>query len=375
MNHAIEQRIIDTFQHLHGHAEISWQEVETTKYLANLLSESGCTVRTFDDCTGVIGDFGNFDRGLPIVAVRADIDALWQEINGTFQANHSCGHDAHMAMVLGLLWKLEQEEAVKDNIAVRFIFQPAEEKGAGALKMVEKNVVDDVTYLFGVHVRPVQETKLGHATPVIVHGATKMYQGTIKGDDAHGARPHLNDNVIEIGAQIVNLLKQIHLDPLVPHSVKMTSFQAGGESSNIIPGNATFSLDLRAQTNEDMDLLNSKVTNIIEMIKNLFEVEIELEASGEIAAARLNDDAICLMRKAIVEVLGEAGLDDPLITPGGDDFHYYTIKKPSLKATMLGLGCNLEPGLHHPEMSFDRSALLTGTNILYHAVKNVYGVK
>lgn len=73
----IEQRVRDTFHHLHNNAEISWKEHETTSYIENILKESGCDVRTFDDCTGVVGDFGNFHAGLPVVAVRADIDALW----------------------------------------------------------------------------------------------------------------------------------------------------------------------------------------------------------------------------------------------------------------------------------------------------------
>ncbi len=368
----IEMQIENTFDYLHNHAEISWEEVETTKYIEKILKESGCVVKTFNDCTGVIGDLGNFNKGLPVVAVRADMDALWQEVEGKFQANHSCGHDAHMSMVLGLLWKLKKEGNVLDKIAVRFIFQPAEEKAGGALKMVEKGVVDDVDYLFGVHLRPIQEAKLGHATPVIVHGAAKSYEGIIKGHDAHGARPHLNENVIEVGAQIVNLLKQIHLDPLVPHSVKMTSFKAGGKSTNIIPGSATFSLDLRAQTNEEMEKLDSKVNSIMKTVRELYGIDIELNRNSGIAAAKLNDEATMVMSKAIKCVLGEEGLDKPLVTPGGDDFHYYTIKRPSLKATMLGLGCDLKPGLHHPYMTFDKNALINGTEILYQAVKNVY---
>jgi len=370
----IDQRVNDTFRYLHENAEISWEEVQTTKYIERLLKESGCKVRTFDNCTGVIGDYGNFNSGLPVVAVRADIDALWQEVDGEFQANHSCGHDAHMSMVLGLLWRLEQEDGLIDKIAVRFIFQPAEEKGSGALKMVEENVVDDVDYLFGVHLRPIQEAEMDHATPVIVHGASKMFSGVIKGEDAHGARPHLNHNAIEIGAQLINMLRQIHIDPLVPHSVKVTGFQSGGKNTNIIPGNASFSLDLRAQTNEEMDRLYSKVNNIVESLKSLYDVDIELTSTGEIAAAKLNNDAIEIMRQAIKDSLGEKGLDAPLITPGGDDFHYYTIKKPSLKATMLGLGCDLKPGLHHPYMTFDEKALQNGTDILYNAVKGVYSL-
>ncbi|WP_408011456.1 M20 peptidase aminoacylase family protein [Pseudalkalibacillus sp. A8] len=370
----IAQRVKDTFQYLHNHAEISWEEVKTTNYISSLLENSGCDITTFKDCTGVMGKYGNFNKGLPVVAVRADIDALWQEVNGKFQANHSCGHDAHMAMVLGLLWRLEQNEGLKDKVAIKLIFQPAEEKGAGALKMVEKEVVDDVDYLFGIHLRPEQETKMGRATPVIVHGAAKMYNVELKGHDAHGARPHQNQNAIEIGAQIVNMINKIHLDPRVPHSVKMTNFQAGGKNANIIPGNASFSLDLRAQNNELMEELETKVNRIFDAIRNLYDVEIGISNTDQIAAAKTNEEAIVIMKKSIGEILGEENIDQPLVTPGGDDFHFYTIKRPSLKATMLGLGCDLKPGLHHPHMTFNDQALMHGVNILYRAVLNTYGL-
>lgn len=368
----VQEKIQNVFDYLHENAEISWEEKETTKYIERILSENNCETITFDDCTGVIGKYGNFEEGIPVVGIRADIDALWQEVNGKFQANHSCGHDAHMSMVLGLLWKMEQNPALKDKVAIKFIFQPAEEVGTGALTMVENNVVEDVDYLFGIHLRPGQETKMGQATPVIVHGATKMFRVEIKGEDAHGARPHLNENAIEICTQIVNMLNKIYLDPKVPHSVKMTQLQAGGKSANIIPGSATFALDLRAQTNEAIDQLTKKVEKIFETVRELYGVQVNVLHTDGIAAAKTNNEAISIMQTAIEKALGKEALDPELVTPGGDDFHFYTIKKPELKATMVGLGCDLQPGLHHPHMSFDHEALINGVEILYQAVLTTY---
>lgn len=368
----VQEKIQNVFDYLHENAEISWEEKETTKYIERILSENNCETITFDDCTGVIGKYGNLEEGIPVVGIRADIDALWQEVNGKFQANHSCGHDAHMSMVLGLLWKMEQNPALKDKVAIKFIFQPAEEVGTGALTMVENNAVEDVDYLFGIHLRPGQETKMGQATPVIVHGATKMFRVEIKGEDAHGARPHLNENAIEICTQIVNMLNKIYLDPKVPHSVKMTQLQAGGKSANIIPGSATFALDLRAQTNEAIDQLTKKVEKIFETVRELYGVQVNVLHTDGIAAAKTNNEAISIMQNAIEKALGKEALDPELVTPGGDDFHFYTIKKPELKATMVGLGCDLQPGLHHPHMSFDHEALINGVEILYQAVLSTY---
>ncbi|MFZ3576971.1 M20 peptidase aminoacylase family protein [Virgibacillus sp. DJP39] len=370
----INKRVQETFTFLHDHPEISWEEVNTTNYIAQLLKVNGCNVTTFDDCTGVVGEFGNFTNGKPVVAIRADMDALWQEVNGEYQANHSCGHDAHMAMALGLLWVLK-ENSLEDQIAIKFIFQPAEEKSSGALKMIEKGVIDNVEYLYGIHLRPAQETQMGYATPVIVHGATRKYRATIKGHDAHGARPHLNHNAIEIGAQLVNMMNKIHLDPRVPHTVKMTSFHAGGKSINIIPGSATFSLDMRAQSNELIDLLEQKVKGIFASISDLYDITISVDEVSGVVAAKTNKEAIGIMKQAITKSLGADKVGAPLVSPGGDDFHFYTLKKPTLKATMVGLGCNLKPGLHHPAMTFNKAAMLNGVKILYHAILQTYKLK
>ncbi|GAA0316231.1 M20 peptidase aminoacylase family protein [Bacillus carboniphilus] len=358
MNESIKQKIQEIFNHLHAHPEVSWKEFQTTEYIAAILRENGCRVQTFDDCTGVIGELG---QGLPVVAVRADIDALWQEVDGEFRANHSCGHDAHMAMVLGVMYALKDKPI---QGTVRFIFQPAEEKGTGALTLVDKGVVDDVDYLYGVHLRPIQEIPNGTAAPAIHHGAARFVQGKITGDDCHGARPHLGANAIEVGADLVKMIQGMHMDPMVPHSAKMTAFQAGGESSNIIPGSATFSLDLRSQSNDVMEAMMEKIEAGVKLLENHHGVSIQLEVKANVAAAVSNDDATQHMQRAITSILGEENTKDPLVTTGGDDFHFYTIKRPNLKATMLGLGCDLEPGLHHPLMTFNHEALKTGTEIL-----------
>lgn len=365
---SIKQKMISIFEHLHNHPEVSWKEYETTAFLKKQLEENGCRTQTFADCTGVIGEIG---EGSPVVAVRADIDALWQEVDGTFQANHSCGHDSHMTMALGTLMTLkEQTELPKGTI--RFIFQPAEEKGGGALKMIEKGILDDVDYLYGVHVRPVQETLNGRCAPAILHGASCHIEGTVIGEEAHGARPHLGKNSIEIAATLVHKLAHIHIDPMTPHTVKMTKLQAGGESSNIIPGKASFSLDLRAQTNEAMEALERETVIACQAVAESFGAAIELHKEDSLPAAVKNEAAIAIMAEAISSVIGAGNLDKPLVTTGGEDFHYYSVKRPHLKATMLGLGCGLTPGLHHPMMTFDRDALFTGADILVEAVLKTF---
>ncbi|MEK3935609.1 M20 peptidase aminoacylase family protein [Sporosarcina sp. FSL W7-1349] len=360
----IQSDVNEIFDHLHTHPEISWKEVETTRYLKERLEAEGFVVSTFDDMTGLVAEIGT---GAPCIGLRSDIDALWQEVDGVYQANHSCGHDAHMTITLGAMLLLKKLGIPKQG-RLKVLFQPAEEKGTGALALVNKGVVDDIDYLFGLHMRPIQEIRHGYAAPAILHGAAKTIKGKIIGTEAHGARPHLGQNAIEVATMLVQSIHAIHVDPVVPHSAKMTMFQAGGESSNIIPGTGVFSLDLRAQTNVIMAELEEKVQNAIQSVASLFGVEIEYEASEAIAAAEVDDSAVQLMAKAIEDTLGADFVKEPIVTPGGEDFHFYTLKRPDIKATMLGLGCDLAPGLHHPHMSFKRDSILTGIEIMARTV-------
>lgn len=363
---ALKPKLTNIFNHLHQNPEISWQETKTTTFIAEVLKKEGILFQTLPKTTGLIAEIGSGEKA---IGVRTDIDALWQEVDGVMQANHSCGHDAHMTMAIGTLLVLHRLNAQKKG-RVKFLFQPAEEKGTGALKFIEEGLIDDLNYLYGVHVRPIQELRDGQCSPAIMHGAGRFVTGEIIGEDAHGARPHLGQSAIEIGAAIVQELNRFKLDPMVPHSVKMTKFQAGGDSSNIIPGKAHFSLDLRAQTNEVMQQLATKVEAIFAHISSLHDVAIHYKTTADIAAAQVDTDAVQLMGQAIVETIGKEKMVPPIITSGGEDFHFYTLKRPELKATMLGLGCGLTPGLHHPEMNFNHEAIFTGIEILVKTVLN-----
>lgn len=352
------------FDHLHQHPEVSWQEVETTNYVQTVLEQNGWRVTRFTDNTGLIGEMGDGER---CIALRADMDALWQQVDGVYQANHSCGHDAHMTIILGVVLLLKKLGQTL-NGRVKVIFQPAEEKGTGALKMVEKGVADDVDMLFGIHLRPIQELPFGKAAPSILHGSAQFIEGEIQGEESHGARPHLGKNAIEVAISLGQLLSQIHINPSIPHSIKMTKLQAGGESLNIIPGFAAFGLDLRAQTNEVMQAIENKVEVVFKSLSELYSVDITSEKHAYVAAAKVNPEAEAIMGKAIAKTIGRRNVAPPLLTNGGDDFHFYTIERPHLKATMLGLGCDLTPGLHHPKMTFNHEALFQGIEMMTRAV-------
>lgn len=361
---SLTPKIFSIFKHLNAHPEVSWKEHNTTTFIKQTFEEWDCSIQTFDDSSGLIVEVGS---GKPVIGLRADIDALWQEVDGAFKANHSCGHDAHMSIAVGSFMTLVKN-GLPETGTFRFIFQPAEEKGTGALSFVEKGIVDDVDFLFGMHLRPAEELENEEFAPAIRHGAARFLKGTIKGDAAHGARPHLNKNAIEIGSELIQHITNIHINPMIPHSAKMTQFESGGESHNIIPGNASFALDIRAQTNEVMEELTDKVTQIANMLADYHDVTIDLEMGANIAAAVTSDEAITIMGDAIETSVGAAKKRPPIVTNGGDDFHFYTIKKPELKATMLAIGCDLKPGLHHPKMTFNQEILPQAVNILTHTL-------
>ncbi|KGR91588.1 amidohydrolase [Ureibacillus massiliensis 4400831 = CIP 108448 = CCUG 49529] len=360
----LAERMEKVFAHLHANPEISWKEINTTAYLAKFLKEEGLVPQTFEDMTGLYVDIG---PGTPKVGFRTDIDALWQEVDGEFKANHSCGHDGHMTMAIGVALLLKEQ---KDSLpgAIRLIFQPAEEKAGGAKAITQKGVIDSLEYLFGVHVRPLVELSDGAHSPALYHGAAKLITGTISGVEAHGARPEYGVNAIEVAAALVDALKRIWISPADSGSIKMTQLQAGGISANIIPGTATFSIDTRAQTNETMAALTKGFEKAVAAVSALYGATITTNIGAHIVAAQVDDDAKAIMRQAIIETVGKEHCAPEVVTPGGEDFHFYSYSRPHLKTTMLGLGCGVTPGLHHPQMIFNQQQLPVGARIIARAL-------
>lgn len=359
-----EKTIYDWFDDFHRNPEVSWKEFNTTKKIAKILQDLNVKYKLFDDITGVIAEIGEGDE---VIAVRADIDALYQEVNGKMQANHSCGHDANISMVLGALLLLKELPLKK---RIRFIFQPAEETGGGSLEMIKRGAIDDVTYLFGIHLRPIDELPFEKVSPAIYHGAVAFLSGTIEGIDAHGARPYQGKNAIDVLVQIHQMLKNIYLNPFEPYSAKLTKFVADGGSINIIPGHGEFSIDVRAQKNTTLKQVQQKINEGIQSISNMFNIKINSEWVDEAPGAEVSIEASKIVEQSIIQVLGKEYLAAPIITPGSDDFHYYAKERPNIKAVMIGIGADLSPGLHHPLMTFKKEALIIGARVLAATLKN-----
>ncbi|WP_419392550.1 amidohydrolase [Cytobacillus praedii] len=354
------EHILRTYKELHLLAEPSWKEEKTSNYIKDMLEASGIRVQTFPDHYGLLAEIPG--RKADVIALRADMDALVQEVDGRVQANHSCGHDAHSTMVLFTALALAKTSEQLTH-TVRFIFQPAEEKAEGALKMMEAGALKNVKFLGGIHLRPKFEVPYEKASPVIIHGSTVSIKGVIKGVQAHAARPEEGNNPLEAAALLVQAIRQIRLKDEYPYSIKITELH-GGEASNLIPESARFIFDLRAETNETMEKLIKQSEHTIKKVAELTETVIDFSLVEYSPAAIKNETAIKLAESAIRFVLSEDNLQPICKSPGAEDFHFYTLNNPDIAATMIGLGCDLSPGLHHPNMSFNQEALIYGTKIL-----------
>jgi amidohydrolase len=356
-----KELLINTYSDLHLLAEPSWMEEKTSRYLVEKLSLAGLNVRTLPSHYGIIAEIPG--KSSQVIALRADLDAVVQEVDGKVIANHSCGHDAHSTMVLFSALALKST-GIEPMHTLRFIFQPAEEKGGGALQMMKDGALENVAYLFGVHVRPEFEVPYQKAAPVILHGSVGIIKGTIKGLQAHAARPKDGINAIEIASIFIEKLKRIDLNTKISYSIKMTQLKTYNEAENVIPETADFTIDVRAQSNEVMETLLEHTNEIIENIMKDTGSKIFWKIEDLVPASRKNNEAITISERAISEILGEENVVPTCITQGGEDFHFYTAQNPGLHATMLGLGCGLAPGLHHPKMKFNTDALIYGAKIL-----------
>ncbi|MDF2500049.1 MAG: amidohydrolase [Anaerosporomusa subterranea] len=363
-------RLIEVYDFLHTIPELGFQEYKTAAFLANELKKAGFTV--MEKVGGTTGVIGVYDSGVdgPTMALRADIDALGHMVDGKLCAMHTCGHDAHSAMVLTAAEDLMKTGSVKQG-KLKVIFQPAEELGTGALAMIKAGAVDDVDMILGVHLRPGEEVSMAQSVPALYHAAAERLQGVFHGVPAHGARPHLGVNAIDAAAAAITAVNAIHLNPNESYSIKATRFTCDAGVTNAIPAEATVIWDVRSELNSTMAKLIEKAKSAIKAGAATVGATVAVTNYQSIPAAEYTGDMIDLLSEAITAVYGPEGLHEPVKTAGGEDFHFYIKEKPSIKAGYFGLGCDLTPGIHHPDMKFNKNALEKGKDVLIYAVRKV----
>ena len=247
---------------------------------------------------------------------------------------------------------------------VKLLFQPAEEIGKGALVLLEAGALDDVQYALGYHVMPKDMARSGQIIPQINWTACTLIEGEIRGLAAHGSQPHLGINAIDVGAAIVNAVNALHSNPLLGGSVKTTRFIGGAGSLNAICDKVSIGFDLRSTSNAEMLVLRQKVADIVTNTAKLYGAEGESHIVGTCPAAEADPSLLALTKEVIVDVLGTQGLLPAANITVGEDFNFFKQEKPELKTASLGIGCDLEPRLHDPEMHFDHAALEPAVKVL-----------
>ena len=268
---ALTDELIAIRRHLHAHPERSFHETETSAYLERVLRDHGIDVLANPMETGVVAQITGAHAG-PTVALRADIDGLpIHEDSGLDFASanpgvmHGCGHDLHMASLLGAVFWLS---AHRDLIGgtVRIIFQPAEELGLGARAVIDAGLVDGVEAIIGTHNNP------NYAPGTLAAGTAPMMAGcvrfgiTLHAQGTHAGYPHKGTGPLEAMASMIMSLQTIvsrNVTPFHPLVVSVTEVH-GGDVWNVVPTEAGFQGTVRYFHREDGDLAAERFRTIVE---------------------------------------------------------------------------------------------------------------
>ena len=382
-----EAYIIEQRRWFHQHAELSWQEYETTAHIAEELKAMGIEPRFFPDgrtgvwaeIKGSAGDAGEeqgpaecgFGAKRPVILLRADIDALpVLEATGASYKSihegvmHACGHDCHAAMLLGAA-KILVSLRTELTGTVRLLFQGAEETAIGAKYYVDQGILDGVSAVYGCHVNidyPAGMIKLheGACMP-----SCDEFTIRVKGVSTHGALPHQGKDAIVAAANVImnlqTLVSRIN-DPLNALVVTIGRIE-GGRQYNIVSNEAVMRGTVRTFSRSMRSRMDELMRGIIEPAAAALGCTAELDYEWKTGAVINGDPALnAIVRETAVEVYGEDKLSREAFGTFSDDFAFFSEKVPGFYA-MIGvrnesLDC-IYPH-HHEKFNVDESALKNG---------------
>jgi amidohydrolase len=370
---AIVDQIVGWRRFVHQHAEPAFQEHETARLVAQALSEMSIPIQTGVGKTGVVGRIGH---GSPVIALRADMDALpVQEETGLPFASqnpgvmHACGHDAHVACLLGAASLLSASPPPKGQ--VRLIFQPAEEGPdeedmSGAMRMAQAGVMDGVDAIVGLHIWPEVPAGQVSLSPGPQMASAGKFEARIHGHGGHGAMPHRTVDPIVLAAQAIMALQTVvsrRVDPLDAAVVTVTSIH-GGTSHNIIPEHVDLLGTLRALTPEVYHQLEIEIERALGVVRALGgDVEVEFGKSYDVV---YNDPALtAFVTQVGVDLLGVEAVTPARPVMGGEDFSVLAEGIPGCYIR-LGGGFPAQPlrNLHDAHFDIDEAALPIGAAVL-----------
>lgn len=370
--YALSEELIEWRRDFHKHPEIGFDVQRTAGIVAEALEKMDYRVRRGVGKTGVVADFG---EGHPMVALRADMDALpLQEMNdfeykSTLEnAMHACGHDSHTAMALGAAALLAKE---KFPGSVRFLFQPCEEAAdeegkSGAMRMVEDGAMQGVDFVIAQHVDPTAPVGTIAINPGPASGGVDSWFGEVRGKGGHGAFPHTAVDTFYLTAHVMLALSAItsrRIDPFAPSIVSIGSVN-GGFTENVIPESVRITGTLRFTLPEIQQQLHTEIKRAFEVARALggdYSLEFEIGSPP-----MLNDEFVSKTIEAVgVDLLGRENVHELHKTLGAEDFGSFMEHAPG---AMFTLGVQKKGHedyyLHHPKFELDERALPIGAAVM-----------
>lgn len=372
---ALTDELIAIRRHLHAHPERSFHETETSAYLERVLRDHGIDVLANPMETGVVAQITGAHAG-PTVALRADIDGLpIHEDSGLDFASanpgvmHGCGHDLHMASLLGAVFWLS---AHRDLIGgtVRIIFQPAEELGLGARAVIDAGLVDGVEAIIGTHNNP------NYAPGTLAAGTAPMMAGcvrfgiTLHAQGTHAGYPHKGTGPLEAMASMIMSLQTIvsrNVTPFHPLVVSVTEVH-GGDVWNVVPTEAGFQGTVRYFHREDGDLAAERFRTIVEQTAAAYGIAASVDWD-DFQDPLVSDPA--LIEPVCAHIPQYASLAPIMPSMAGEDFaEYAKVTRP----VFAFVGSNGTPGCadwHSPRfVGFDET-VRTGADFYANAALDV----
>lgn len=375
VNEEIINRSIEFRRHFHRFPEVSTQEIETQAYIINILKENGIDYKTYE--TGIIAVIG---QGEPCVAIRADMDALWvHEETGLPYASeyegkmHACGHDMHMAMVLGALLALKEIENSLGG-TIKVLFQPSEEKRPGGARLLLPHLLEEPVpqAIFGQHVFPgLPVGKIGIRSGAFFASSDNIIF-TIEGKGTHAAMPQLGSDPILAAAALIQFYQTIitkFRNPFEPAVLSITSIH-GGTANNVIPDKVEIKGTVRthndALRHHIFDLINEKSPAICDLYGCRFVPNMPWNGLPPLVNTAEWTELVKESAIGVAEVVELS----PLTL--GEDFAIYLEKLPGA-FWILGI-CPPEqdsmPPLHNPKMAPDERAISVGIGMLVSVCKH-----
>ncbi|MCL5772840.1 MAG: M20 family metallopeptidase [Firmicutes bacterium] len=368
----IREELIETRRKIHKNPEVGLREFQTAKLIKGKLESLGIKVILSPSTTAVVGILEGKMPG-KTVALRADMDALTvQEKSDTEYKSqvpdvmHACGHDGHVAMLLGAAEILNSlKENLKGN--VKFLFQPAEEGPGGALPMIGEGALKnpEVDACIGLHLYNDLKTGSVVVESGTISAAADEFRLAILGKGGHGASPHEGVDAIVAASHVIHGLQSIvsrFVDPVKPVVITVGTIK-GGYRHNIIADSVEMTGTVRTLDAELRKKMKAMMEKTISGITSAFGASYKFEYDYGYPST-VNDEGLCsLVREALADLLGRENVKDyEEATMGAEDFAYFSRKVPSVMFSLGGMKEDSENyPHHHPKFDFNEEALVIGS--------------